>query len=110
MCCESNPNVSPEVNRARCASVAGLVIGCTTIVVGLIALGLLVADFMIERHAYKPVTFSLFPMFYGLYGFSAFAFVVVCGWPLGKLLRRDENFYEDQDIDGSDASDDEEGA
>ena len=37
MCCESNPNVSPEVNRARCASVAGLVIGCTTIVVGLIA-------------------------------------------------------------------------
>tara|TARA_Y100000815_G_scaffold267478_1_gene287051 strand:- start:413 stop:766 length:354 start_codon:yes stop_codon:yes gene_type:complete len=80
------------------------------IVVGLIALGLLVADFMIERHAYKPVTFSLFPMFYGLYGFSAFAFVVVCGWPLGKLLRRDENFYEDQDIDGSDASDDEEGA
>lgn len=81
--------------------------GLMLVVIGLISIGLLAADFMIERHSYKPVSFSEFPMFYGLYGFIAFAFVVICGWPLGALLRRNENFYGDLeglDPAGTDAS------
>lgn len=38
--------------------------------------------------------------FYAIYGFAAFSFVVIMGHPLGKLLRRDENYYGDQDEDG----------
>ena len=34
---------------------------------------------------------------YGWYGFMAFGFVVLTGWPLGALLRRGENYYGDQD-------------
>lgn len=41
--------------------------------------------------------------FYAGYGFLAFAFVVLMGWPLGRLLRRRENYY-------GDADDDEDGA
>ena len=37
--------------------------------------------------------------FYAIYGFIAFSFVVIMGHPLGKLLRRDENYYGDQDED-----------
>ena len=69
--------------------------GFMLVFIGLLSIGLLAADFMIHRHSYDPVSFSEFPMFYGLYGFLAFAFVVVCGWPLGAFLRRDENYYGD---------------
>ena len=74
--------------------------------VGLLAIVLLVADFFVHRHAYKPVAFSEFNMFYGLYGFAAFTFVVLCGWPLGALLRRPENYYDPEvgsETDGEDA-------
>lgn len=70
--------------------------------IGLLSIILLAADFFIERHAYKPIRFSEMNMFYGLYGFAAFAFVVVCGWPLGNLLRKDENYYHDLDEAGDD--------
>lgn len=68
-----------------------------------ISIVLFAADFFIEKHAYKPIKFSEFPTFYGLYGFAAFAFVVLCGWPLGKWLRKDENYY--GDLEGLDADD-----
>ncbi|ACT58918.1 hypothetical protein [Hirschia baltica] len=75
------------------------------IVLVVISLGLFAADFVLAakhmKHAYKPVAFSEMPMFYGLYGFAAFAFVVGCGWPLAKLLRKDENYY--GDLEGLDA-------
>lgn len=70
-----------------------------------ICVGLFAADFVLSakhlKHAYKPVAFSEMPMFYGVYGFAAFAFVVGCGWPLAKLLRKDENYY--GDLEGLDA-------
>jgi hypothetical protein len=65
--------------------------------IGLICFVLLGLDFVVERHAYKPISFSTTPTFYAFYGFCAFAFVVLCGWPLGKLLHRDENYYGDQE-------------
>lgn len=34
------------------------------------------------------------PGFQGAFGFIAFSFVVLSGWPLGKILRRPEDYYE----------------
>jgi hypothetical protein len=34
------------------------------------------------------------PGFYGLFGFIAFSLAVLCGWPLGRLLRRPESYYD----------------
>ncbi len=67
----------------------------------IVSIILFIVDFFIDKHAYKPVQFSEMPTFYGLYGFAAFTFVVLCGWPLGKRLRKDENYYGDLD-DGAD--------
>ena len=64
----------------------GLIIG---------AILLIAADFVIHRHPHNEVESYL--GFYGFYGFLAFGFVVLMGWPLGRLLRRDEDYYGDQD-------------
>ena len=34
------------------------------------------------------------PGFQGVFGFAAFALVVLAGWPLGKMLRRPEDYYD----------------
>lgn len=64
---------------------------------GLAILGVLfvAADAFIDRHPENDIE-SYFG-FYGAYGFFAFSFVVLMGWPLGRLLHRDENYYDDQD-------------
>lgn len=64
---------------------------------GLVAssIALIAADFFIPRHPHTEAESYL--GFYGVYGFCAFAFVALMGWPLGRLLRRPENYYEDQD-------------
>jgi hypothetical protein len=36
---------------------------------------------------------------YTLIGFVAYSFVVLCAWPLFKLLSRDENYYGEGDDD-----------
>ena len=60
-------------------------------------------DFIIgERH--EKVEFAKNYGFYAFYGYTAFTFVVLAGYPLGKLLRRDENFYGDLDDDEEDAA------
>lgn len=65
--------------------------GLAALSVILIALDI---DFIFERH-YKEEIEGI-TGFYALYGFLAFSFVVLMGWPLGRLLRRDENFYGDE--------------
>jgi hypothetical protein len=60
---------------------------------GLLGAVLIVADVFANRHDY--FTFANYTGFYGLYGFACFSFVVLMGWPLGNLLRRDENYYKD---------------
>ncbi len=43
----------------------------------------------------RPVTNLLtVPGFYGIFGFLAFSVAVLSGWPLGKLLRRPEDYYD----------------
>jgi hypothetical protein len=54
---------------------------------------LIMLDLFVHRHDY--FSFANSTGFYGLYGFAAFTFVVLMGWPLGNLLRRDENYYGD---------------
>lgn len=54
---------------------------------------LILVDVLVEHHPYFHVAGSF--GFHGFFGFAAFAFVVLMGWPLGRLLRRDENYYGD---------------
>lgn len=63
---------------------------------GVLALAviLVLIDMTMSRHEYFH--FAEATGFYGLYGFVAFSFVVLMGWPLGKLLRRDPNYYKDE--------------
>ncbi len=45
--------------------------------------------------SHRPVTSIVtVPGFFGIFGFVAFAIAVLSGWPLGKLLRRPEDYYE----------------
>lgn len=69
------------------------------IVIG-VCIGLASADLMVDRHDYFP--FAESTAFYAIWGFSAFALAVLSGWPLGKLLRRDEDYYGEADITPSD--------
>lgn len=58
-------------------------------VLGLVLIGLEVLL------AYKPVKdVTGVPGFFGVFGFLAFGLAVLSGWPLGKLLRRPEDYYE----------------
>ncbi|MDP3736255.1 MAG: hypothetical protein Q8R02_02630 [Hyphomonadaceae bacterium] len=34
------------------------------------------------------------PGFFGVFGFIAFGLAVLSGWPLGKLMRRPEDYYD----------------
>lgn len=62
-------------------------------VTALAAVALIGADVYVNRHDY--FNFANATGFYGIWGFASFAFVVLMGWPLGKLLRRDEDYYGD---------------
>ena len=61
------------------------------ILVIVICIGLVVYDLTVNRHEY--LDFANANGFYALWGFAAFALAVLSGWPLGKLLRRDEDYY-----------------
>lgn len=54
---------------------------------------LVVADLFVVRH--EKIGIANAVGFYAIWGFAAFSFVVLMGWPLGRLLRRDENYYGD---------------
>lgn len=58
-----------------------------------LSLLLVAADLVVDRH--EKISFANSVGFYGIWGFLAFSFVVLMGWPLGQLLRRDENHYGD---------------
>ncbi|MEM9668272.1 MAG: hypothetical protein AAF950_05045 [Pseudomonadota bacterium] len=60
---------------------------------------LFLADALIDRH-YKEEIEGI-TGFYAFYGFISFSFVVLMGWPLGRLLRQKPNFYGDEP-DGED--------
>lgn len=60
----------------------------------LAALGavLIALEFVLSHRAVTSILNV--PGFFGIFGFVAFAVAVLSGWPLGKLLRRPEDYYE----------------
>jgi len=62
-----------------------------------LAAGLLITDFIVHRHEYLSLAETR--GFYALFGFGAFAIAVLSGWPLGALLRRNEDYYNEPDDD-----------
>jgi len=76
------------------------------LIVGLICAGLIVADLFVHRHEYKYTSFAESTGFYAFWGFAAFATAVLSGWPLGKLLRRDEDYYGEADTKPQDVESD----
>lgn len=69
-----------------------------------IAFILVLVDFAINRHEY--LDFANANGFYAIWGFAAFALAVLSGWPLGKLLRRDEDYYGEADTTPQDVEHD----
>ena len=61
---------------------------------GLIALcaGLGLADFLYRRHVIFD--FEEFPLAYAIFGFVCFFGIVLSGYPLRKLVMRDEDYYD----------------
>jgi len=57
---------------------------------------LVLVDLLVSRH--EKIEFANMTGFYGLWGFGAFAFAVLSGWPLGAFLRRDEAYYGEAEI------------
>lgn len=65
---------------------------------------LVLSDMIVTRHDYFHFAEGI--GFYALWGFGAFAFAVVSGWPLGALLRRDEDYYGEADTTPDDVEPD----
>lgn len=65
----------------------------TLIFWGMAALSVLlvVLDLFVVRN--EKIAIANAVGFYGLWGFAAFSFAVLTGWPLGRLLRRREDYY-----------------
>jgi hypothetical protein len=59
------------------------------IVIGVALIGL---EAWLAFRPIKAVTYA--PGFQGVFGFFAFAFAVLSGWPLGRMLRRPEGYYD----------------
>lgn len=62
---------------------------------GLSALCVLLAALELVIHRHDGGGFESLPVFQGVFGFLAFALAVLSGWPLGRLMRRPENYYGD---------------
>ncbi len=52
-----------------------------------------------DGHAHAAPEMESVRGFYALFGFAAFAFVVLTGWPLRRLLARPETYYGDEGDD-----------
>lgn len=80
--------------------------GTPTIVLAIVVvltIGLMLADFAISRHDY--FSFAEIDWFYIAWGFGGFSLAVLSGWPLGRLLRREEDYYGEADTKPGDVED-----
>jgi len=69
-------------------NVQRLVIGFYAICVLLVG-----ADFIIHRHT--SIDLEKIPAFYAIYGFAAYVLLVVLSVILRKLVKREENYYDE---------------
>lgn len=49
-------------------------------------------EFIFIRKSYTSL--ESLPGFFGVFGFIAFSIAVLSGWPLGRLMRRREDYYD----------------
>lgn len=63
----------------------------------LIAVILLVVDFFVHRHGETAIAER--PGFFAIFGFISFAFAVLSGWPLRRLLSRPADYYGESETD-----------
>jgi hypothetical protein len=56
---------------------------------------LIALEFVLVRRNYDSI--ESLPGFFGVFGFLAFGFAVLSGWPLGRLMRRPEDYYEKEE-------------
>lgn len=62
---------------------------------------LIALDVVLVRRAFSSM--ESLPGFFGIFGFIAFGIAVLSGWPLGRLMRRREDYY---DTSSGEAGDD----
>jgi hypothetical protein len=62
---------------------------------------LIALEFVVIRKNYSSI--QNLPGFFGVFGFVAFGLAVLSGWPLSKLMRKPEDYY---DITSGEAGDD----
>lgn len=55
------------------------------------------------HHRHELFSWEGFAGFHAWFGFLAFSFVVIMGWPLGRLLSRPENYYAEDDEAGEES-------
>jgi len=70
------------------------------ILAGLGAL-LIALELVLVRRSFSSL--ESLPGFFGIFGFIAFGIAVLSGWPLGRLMRRHEDYY---DTSSGEAGDD----
>jgi hypothetical protein len=64
---------------------------------------LIALEVVLVRHSYGSL--ESLPGFFGVFGFVALGIAVLSGWPLGKLLRRPEDYYEPDETKGEGGDD-----
>ena len=64
---------------------------------------LIALEVVLVRHSYSSL--EGLPGFFGVFGFVALGIAVLSGWPLGKLLRRPETYYEPDENKGEGGDD-----
>ncbi|WP_420431537.1 hypothetical protein [Hyphobacterium sp.] len=62
------------------------------VILAVLSFGLGLFDLVYARHEY--LHFAELPGFYAWFGFGSFSLAVLAGWPLRRLLGREENYYE----------------
>lgn len=67
----------------------------------LVSVALVLVDYGVERRAQMEL--ANFNGFYALFGFAALTIAVLSAWPLGKLLRRQKDYYGEGDETPKDA-------
>ena len=59
---------------------------------------LVIIDFFVARHPHDPHPWEMIPAFYAIYGFVACVILVLVATQMRKLLMRDENYYDTDDL------------
>jgi len=65
--------------------------------IGVLAICFVLLDLLVYRKSYFALDGNM--GFYAIFGFFAFSFVVLMGWPLRKLTGRKDDYYEDGEPD-----------